>query len=153
MSRTNPMPLRIDFYHDAPNKLEVAARIAQKAHAAGNRLLVVAPDAGTLDAFDRTLWSFSPLSFVPHCRAGHPLANQTPVLLAADVDAAISSATSPLDVLINLGEAVPEGFEQFSRLIEIVGRDDDDRLPARNRFRQYRDGGHEIVSHRLGDRP
>lgn len=144
------MSLRIDFYHDAPNKLEVAARIAYKAYSAGQRLLVVAPDPATLDAFDRTLWTFAPLSFVPHCRTTHRLAGETPVLLAATVPDA--DPARPADVLVNLGDAVPDGYQRFPRLIEIVGLEDSDRLPARNRFRQYREAGHAIESHRLGER-
>jgi DNA polymerase-3 subunit chi len=142
------MALRIDFYHDAADKLGVAARIAQKAHAAGHRLLVVTPDPATQEAFDRLLWTFAPLSFVPHCRAGHRLAEETPVVLANR----ISDVKTGRDVLINLGMEVPDDFDRFDRLIEIVGRDDDDRLPARERFRHYRNAGHEITSHRLGDK-
>lgn len=138
---------RIDFYHDAPDRLDVAARIAHKAYAAGHRLLVVAPEPSRRDAIDRLLWTFAPLAFVPHCRADDRLAPETPVLIAGRVaDAADAGA----EVLINLGDAVPEGFERFQRVIEIVGRDDADRGPARERFRQYRDAGHAIESHRLG---
>ena len=139
---------RIDFYHDAADKLGVAARITQKAYAAGNHVLVVAPDASTQDAFDRLLWTFAPLAFVPHCRAGSSLEDETPVILAGS-----ASGVRPdnADVLINLGLEVPDGFESFRRLIEVVGREDDDRQPARERFRTYRAAGHEITSHRLGE--
>jgi DNA polymerase-3 subunit chi len=140
---------RIDFYHDAQDKLVVAARIAQKACAAGQRLLVVAPEPAVRDAFDRVLWTFQPLSFVPHCRAGHRLEAETPVVLA---DQVCDPAGEKPDVLINLGVEVPAGFERFDRLIEIVAQDEEDRQPARERFRQYRAAGHEVTSHRLGEK-
>ena len=35
------------------------------------------------------------------------------------------------EVLVNLGAAVPEGFERFERLIELVAQEDGDRQQAR----------------------
>jgi DNA polymerase-3 subunit chi len=42
-------------------------------------------------------------------------------------------------------------FSRFQRLVEIVGRDDEDREAARARFRFYRDRGYEIVNHDLSE--
>ena len=143
------MPVRIDFYHDAPDKLAVAARIAQKAHVSGQRVLVVTPEASTRDAFDRVLWTFAPLSFVPHCRNGHALEAETPVVIAGHV----SEIAGPKpEVLMNLGAEIPAGFDRYNRVIEIVARDDSDRLPARDRYRKYRNAGHEVTVHQLGDK-
>lgn len=138
---------RIDFYHDAPDKLVVAARIVNKALAQGHRLTVLAPDATLADAFDRLLWTQPPTGFVPHCRADSPLAMETPVLIAASLEHAADD-----DILINLGRELPDGFARFARLIEIVGCDDQDKAPARERFRHYRDAGYQINRHDLAGR-
>lgn len=143
------MPVRIDFYHDAHDKLEVAARIAHKAHASGQRVLVVAPEESTRDAFDRVLWTFAPLSFVPHCRNGNALEGETPVVLAGRVQEVAGPRPG---VLMNLGTDVPADFDRYDRLIEIVSRDEADRLPARDRFRKYRSTGHEVTVHQLGEK-
>lgn len=136
--------MRIDFYHDAPDKLATAVRVANKAYSQGLKLLVYAPSPAVAEAFDRLLWTVPATGFVPHCRLGAPLAPETPVLIADRLDTAPHH-----ELLINLDAAVPPGFERFARLIEIVGRDEDDKTPARARFRQYRDGGHEIIRHDL----
>jgi len=136
--------MRIDFYHDAPDKLATAVKVAHKAYSQGLKLLVYAPSPAVADAFDRLLWSVPATGFVPHCRLGAALAPETPVLIADRLD-----AVPHHELLINLDTAVPPGFERFARLIEIVGRDEDDKTPARARFRQYRDGGHEIIRHDL----
>ena len=141
------MACRIDFYHDAPDRLEVAVRIAQKAYAAGNRMLVVAPDANIREAFDRLLWTHGQSNFVPHCLAEHRLAAETPVVIAKDVPEQFSA-----DVLLNLGDDQPQQYDRFDRIIEIVSRDGDDAPAARLRFRDYRNAGHEVNSHRLGER-
>jgi DNA polymerase-3 subunit chi len=49
-------------------------------------------------------------------------------------------------VLINLDGELPEGFARFQRLIEIVGNDDGEKLPARNRYRHYRDRGYPLTA-------
>ena len=52
-------------------------------------------------------------------------------------------------MLLNLHCEWPPAFSRFQRLVEIVGRDDEDRAAARGRFRFYRDRGYEIVNHDL----
>lgn len=139
---------RVDFYHDADDKLAVAARLAQKALLAGKRLLVSIPDAERANRFDRVLWTFAPQSFVAHAAAGSPLAAESPVVIAPQIPA---DATTAFGILINLDDALPSTIEGFGRIIEIVCRDDaEDKALARERYKAYRDLGCELVAHRLG---
>lgn len=135
---------QIDFYTHVGNKLHVACRLAAKAYAQGLRVAVLCPDAATAQHFDRLLWAASPLAFVPHCHANHPLAARTPIIVDHQ------GVTPPHDeVLLNLREEWPPVFSRFQRLIEIVSQDDADRANARARFKFYRDRGYEIRSHDL----
>lgn len=138
---------RVDFYHDADDKLGVAARLAQKGHAAGKRLLVSAPDADLASQFDRLLWTFAPQSFVAHATDGSPLAAESPVVITRRIAA---DAAAAFDILINLDTALPGTIAGFERIIEIVGRDDADKAAARERYKTYRGLGCELVAHRLG---
>ncbi|KAG0192402.1 hypothetical protein DFQ28_009355 [Apophysomyces sp. BC1034] len=61
--------------------------------------LVVLGESAALRQFDERLWTFSPLDFIPHCMAGSTLADETPVVLAADLDRA-----PHYSVLLNLGD-------------------------------------------------
>ena len=135
---------RIDFYFNAPDKLGTAVKLARKAYANKNHLLIYTRDHAQLDAIDRLLWSAPPTGFVPHCRAGHKLAAQTAILLTSD--AALDATAMPHhEVMINLDQEQPAQFSRFERLLEIVSRDDeDDRMRARERLRFYRDRGYEI---------
>jgi DNA polymerase III subunit chi len=139
---------RIDFYFDAEDKLDVAARLVQKAYVNHHRVVVLAPHREQSDSLDRRLWAQPPLAFLPHCPIDHTLAGETPILLAPS--AAMLPDTPHRELLLNLSSQVPDGFAQFERLIEIVGLDETDKAPARERFRHYRSNGYEIVSHRLG---
>jgi DNA polymerase-3 subunit chi len=51
------------------------------------------------------------------------------------------------DVLLNLGAAVPDGFERFERLIELVSGEPGDRQQARARWKHYADRGYAITRH------
>jgi DNA polymerase-3 subunit chi len=75
----------------------------------------------------------------------------TPVTLAASpVVLAESVRSAPhQQVLVNLGGAVPEGFERFERLIEVVTGQEEDRLDARRRWKHYADRGYAITRHDL----
>ena len=50
-------------------------------------------------------------------------------------------------VLVNLGRSVPDGFERFERLIEVVTVDEGDRLQARQRWKHYAERGYAITRH------
>ncbi|SFD64256.1 DNA polymerase III subunit chi [Paracidovorax konjaci] len=136
----------IAFHFNAPDKLAYACRFARKALRNEASLVITAP-AAVLDALDRALWAMGPQDFVAHCRQEDDaeLRDASPVVLAQDPRAAGSA-----DVLLNLGAAVPAGFERFARLVEVVSSEDEaDRAGARDRWRHYTQRGYAIVRHDL----
>lgn len=135
---------RVDFHFNAPDKLKYGCRLVRKIYRSRHRVLVWCDDAVRLAEFDRLLWTFSQHDFVPHVGAGDPLADETPVLLAAE------PAETPFhEVLVNLGGGTPPMFSRFDRLIEVVAADDADREAARERWRFYRDRGYPLDRHDL----
>jgi DNA polymerase-3 subunit chi len=138
----------VAFHFNVEERLPYTCRLVRKALAAGTRL-VITGSPETLKQLDRDLWTFSATEFLPHCGADDPgdMVQKSAVLLAD----ALSEL--PLrDVLINLGHAVPQGFEQFERVIEVVSLDPDELVPARQRWREYAQSGHKLVRHDLGPR-
>ena len=135
---------RIDFYFEADDKLHVACRLAAKAAQRKLRVLIYSADEVQAQRIDRLLWTWQATGFLPHCMARSPLAAQTPVLITHDPE-----DTPHDEVLLNLNPAWPPAFSRFQRLVEIVGRDEEDRQAARERFRFYRDRGYAISNHDL----
>jgi DNA polymerase III subunit chi len=136
----------VEFHFNAPEKVGYACRLLRKAVAKGARVAVTG-ESGTLNDLDVALWTFSPLEFVPHCRQE---AASAAVLAASPIVLAPSARAAPHHhVLVNLGEPVPEGFERFERLIEVVTMDEDDRQGARRRWKHYADRGYAITRHDL----
>jgi DNA polymerase-3 subunit chi len=54
------------------------------------------------------------------------------------------------DVLLNLGQVIPQGFEKFERVIELVTLDEGDRERARGRWKSYASKGYHLIRHDLG---
>jgi DNA polymerase-3 subunit chi len=135
----------IRFYSNAEDRLQAAAAWIAGAWRK-QPVLVFAPDAALAERLDRLLWTQPAIGFLPHCRADDRLAAQTPVLIADNLD------TLPQDrCLLNLSDEVPPGFSRFEELIEIVSTADSDRLPARERYRFYRDRGYAVENRTAGD--
>lgn len=135
----------IAFHFNAPDKSAYACRLSRKYVKGGHRLVLTGSE-DVLRALDQQLWTFSPQDFVPHCMATSPAAmlQATPVVLANDPQQA-----PHVQVLVNLGDGVPSGFERFARVIEVVSNDPDDRAQARERWRHYASRGYAIVRHDL----
>jgi DNA polymerase-3 subunit chi len=135
----------VAFHFNAPDPVAYACRLLRKAVSSGARMVVLGvPD--TLQQLDLALWTFSPPDFVPHCHVDSDprIVAMSPVILASSTE-----SLPHQQVLLNLGHRVPDGFERFDRVIEVVGLDDEDRQLARGRWKHYTDRGYTITRHDL----
>ena len=138
----------IGFHFNVPDRLAYTCRLLRKASRQGARVAVTAPLA-TLRGLDRALWTFEPTEFIAHAlltagRAAPAQLSPTPVWLAENVD-----DLGVHEVLVNLGESAPAGFERFARLIEIVSTDEADRAAARARWKHYAARGYALNRHEV----
>ena len=138
----------VSFHFNVPDRTEYACRLLRKAVRKGAQVTVTGTP-GELANLDRLLWTFDPLEFVPHVmpRPGQALAPRlrtTPVWLVADL-----AQAGHHDVLVNLLDAAPAGFESFARVIEIVTTDEGDRNAARQRWKHYATRGYAIEKHEV----
>lgn len=136
---------RITFYFNAPDKLDVARKLAAKVFQGGQHALVYTADPARAQAADQSFWTAQQLSFLPHVRCDHPLAPETPILIGGDPD-----KLRKAEVLINLDREPPAFFGRFDRLLEIVTSDPADRERARERFRYFKERGYALDTHDLG---
>lgn len=137
---------QVAFHFNAPDKVGYACRLLRKATGSGAKVVVTGHPA-LLRELDTALWTFSALDFLPHARLGDAapeVLECSPIVLA---QAACDAAHR--EVLVNLGDEIPEGVEAFSRLIEVVTGDDADRQHARRRWKHYAQRGLSIERHDL----
>jgi DNA polymerase III subunit chi len=138
----------VSFHFNVPDRLAYSCRLLRKATRLGSRVAVSAP-AETLGQLDRALWTFDPADFVPHRRlapgeAAPEQMRPTPIWLLEQLGDAPDH-----DVLLNLGDVVPAGFESFGRVIEVVTLADADRQAARERWKYYSGRGYVITRHEV----
>jgi DNA polymerase-3 subunit chi len=142
--------MKVEFHSGVTDKLGAACRFLRKAHDAGAQV-VVCGDTALLDRLDAALWTFDPLSFVPHARlkggAAVPAAlARTPAWLVDDPTAAPTR-----QILLNLGTAMVDDWARFARVVEIVSNDPADADAGRLRWRRYGERpGVERVHHARG---
>jgi DNA polymerase III subunit chi len=132
----------IKFFFNVESKLHFACNLAKRACDERRKLIVYAPSTKLTDEFDRLLWTYSPLSFVPHVKTAHPSAAETPIIIAND-----DTALPHHEALLNLGDDPPPFFSRFAALREIVSTDADDRANARERVKFYKARGFTVQNH------
>lgn len=135
----------IAFHFNAPDPVAYACRLLRKAVNAGAKVVVTGAPA-TLKQLDAALWSVSATDFVPHCllRGDPRVIAASPVVLTTQMD-----WVPHQDVLLNLGDVIPQGFELFQRVIEVVSLDEEERLSARTRWIDYTHLGYTLRRHDL----
>ena len=144
---------RIDFHSNVADKLEYACRLTRKIWSAipeGQpvRNVVMVGEKADLKKLDELLWTFSSTDFLPHCFIDDELATETPIVLSDDFASPILSSLPHTDIMIHLGMQMPKDVAtlvaRFPRIVEVVTVDETERLAGRERYKAYRDLGHEL---------
>lgn len=138
---------RVDFYAGSSDAGRTVFSLAQKAVRAGHRVWILTRDAAHTAEVDMRLWADPPGGFLPHCAAGHTLAERTPVVIGHD-----PAAVPHEDILINLRDDTPPCFSRFGRLLEVVSGEPTAVQAARERYKFYRDRGYPLQHHDLKNR-
>jgi DNA polymerase-3 subunit chi len=144
---------RIDFHSNVSDKLEYACRLTRKIWSAtpegqAVRNIVIVGEKADLQKLDELLWTFSGTDFLPHCYIDDEAAAETPIVLTDNFASPALSAIPHADVMIHLGMRMPSDVPalvvRFPRIVEVVTVNEAERLAGRERFKAYRDLGHEL---------
>ena len=137
---------RVGFYvvqtTDQGQRLHVAARLADKAFAAGHKIYINAPTQVLARELDQLLWSFRPCSFLPHGLEGEEHSEGI----------AIGWGQEPKthnDLLINLNLEIPKFFSRFNRVAEVVTQDPTSLAALRKSWAFYKERGYQLEKHDL----
>ena len=132
---------KIDFFSNAPNRLDYVIRLLKKVQGA-KQTAVVYGEESTLNALSDALWQQD--GFCAH----DVYHEQNPTTLVADI-VLVSSIPNQFphhSNLINLTDSLPNFFAAFTRLIEVVPADEAPRQAARERWLHYKSRGY-VMSH------
>jgi DNA polymerase III subunit chi len=135
----------VAFHFRVPALPSYACRLLRKATWAGHRSWVLGPPEA-LESLDSLLWTLVPQDFVAH------VIDRPDTQLQVARSAVVLSERMPPEaggrsLLLNLQPHVPQGYERFDRLIELVCDEEADKVAARARWRHYRQAGLVIEQH------
>jgi DNA polymerase III subunit chi len=123
-------------------RLQVAARLADKAFQQGHSIFINAVDEAQARSLDELLWSFRPASFLPHGLHGEENSDTI----------AIGWGQEPVehdDLLINLQLEIPAFFSRFRRVAEVVTQDAESLAALRRSWSFYKERGYQLEKHDL----
>jgi len=142
---------QVDFYileSDSDDaRLRLACKIVDKATQLDHHVFVHSTSDDEARRLDELLWTFSQGSFIPHRIVREALTAEPlePVLIGVNQP----PAPGRWDVLVNLGNEVPEFFSRYERVAEVVDADSARREHSRERYRFYRDRGYKLNTHQV----
>lgn len=137
---------RVDFYvlpETSPAE-RFACTIANKAWQQGHTVYIATLSREAAEVMDDLLWTFQDISFLPHALAQTDVPPAEPVVIGWN-----GRLPGEYEVLINLTADIPDGVENFARIVEIVAGSHERRELARKRYRAYRARGYEMHDHTL----
>lgn len=149
---------QVDFYLLTAQTQQKTAlftcRLLEKAYQQGRQSYVLCDNANQQQRLNELLWVFRDESFVPHAILESNTPATTPTLdtkpVATPILLGTADDTPPTqDVLINLLQYVPDYFQSFKRVVEIVMNTPEHKQAARERFRHYRQHDLTPTMHRL----
>ena len=134
---------QIDFFSNAPDRIEYVARLLLKGQQKGQNAVVYG-SAQTLNDLSAALWRSE--GFLAHevmLDADTPLNDVAPFILTA----CEHDHWPHHQVLINLSDAQPSFFAQFERLIEVVPNEETPKQKARDRWQSCKHTGYALKHH------
>jgi DNA polymerase-3 subunit chi len=146
------MTERVDFYvlkgAAAKQRWAFACRLTEKAYLRDLSIVIANDTLADARSLDELLWTFSERSFVPHevCPDEHSMDPATKVRLLA-----LPTPMPGADLLVNLTDRLPDGWERFPRIAEIIDGDEERRRLGRERFKTYRELKVALETHQLDD--
>ena len=135
---------RVGFYvvqaADQAQRLQVAARLADKAFQRGHAIFINAVDESQARALDELLWSFRPASVLPHGLYGEEQSEMIAIGWGQEPE-------GHNDLLINLQLEIPGFFSRFRRVAEVVTQDPESLMALRRSWTFYKERGYQLEKH------
>ena len=94
---------------------------------------------------DEALWQREPDQFVPHNLSGEITTYATPI----EICWVGKRNSQRRDLLISLQSAVPDFVNSFNQVIDFVPEDEQQKNQARERYKQYRQLGFELITQQI----
>lgn len=123
----------------------LACDLTAQAWREGKKVLLVCNDEAQAFRLDEALWQRSPEEFVPHNLSGE-LTRTTPPI---EITWGNKRNSQMRQLLINLQTEVPSYFNSFNQIIDFVPSKEEEKVPARERYKFYRQQGWQLQTEQV----
>ncbi|MGV6989546.1 DNA polymerase III subunit chi [Testudinibacter sp. P80/BLE/0925] len=119
--------------------------LAADAWRLGKRVLIACETERQALLLDEALWQRDAEQFVPHNLSGEITTYATPI----EISWIGKRNSQRRDLLISLQSAVPDFANSFSQVIDFVPSEEQAKIQARERYKQYRQLGFELSTQQI----
>lgn len=132
----------IAFYHLETQGLEVAMpKLLDRVYSSGLRSVVRISNPELLDNLSKALWTYEPLSFLPHGSKKSGRGERQPIYLTTETD-----NPNEATILLLVNDAENVGFEAYDRcLLMFEGHSEQQLGKARECWKIFKDQGHKLT--------
>jgi len=121
-----------------------ACKLIEKAYRCGQFCYVYTDSPQHSEQLDNLLWTFRENSFIPHqIYDGQPDFEDT-VLIGTQ-----AAPEKWQKLIFNLSSKYPDDLTKTERILEILDNNEDLKQAGRQRFRQYKQDGFDISTHKI----
>ena len=139
--------MQVDFYvmedMGRVQALRELCLLLEKPYECGETIYIHTTTLDEAEQLDKLLWTYRDDRFLAH----QIINNESNT--SAPIEIGISRPDHHKGTLVNLTSEIPEFYQQFSRVIEPVFSEPAAQQASRDRFRQYRDQGCELKTHKM----
>jgi DNA polymerase-3 subunit chi len=132
----------ISFYHLQRQPLERALpKLLERVMASSMKALVLADNEDRMGMLNSTLWTYDQDSFLPHGNSKDGDAELQPIYLTVEQD-----NPNRANVLVLVDGGQHKDLSHFDRCLDMFdGNDTDAVTQARERWKLYKDAGHDVT--------
>lgn len=132
--------MNIAFYQLTHTPIERALpKLIEKIYASNLRVLIHCSSQQQMEALNATLWTYTPMAFLPHGYEGDPAVH--PIWLSLS-----SENTNKADILLTLHGATVEEQSPFQKVLDMFdGLNPDTLQAARERYISYKRQGYPLT--------
>jgi len=139
--------MKVDFYvlenASQQEAWRYACQLIERIYADEPSIYVHTASQQEAERMDALMWTYQDQSFLPHEIIDEANNCLSPIQIGYQLAPKTKNQT-----LVNLTPQIPGFYQQFSHIIEIVFSDPSVQQLARERFRQYREAGCELNTHK-----
>ena len=142
------MTIVVNFYLSNESNWDVLYRqtckIIEKHFHPDKKIYIYVDNPTIAQQLDTLLWTFHDTSFLPHTIYKDNADFSVPILIGSNANSVFEG-----DILVNLTTNVPNCYQQFKQVFEVVPNEENYKKSARERYKFYKSQNCKLETHNL----